>query len=127
MKGFIQCLKPKTSRDTLDISAKLLHYIAEPISIPLSHIYNLMIKTGVFPSKFKISKSVAIHKSDSKTDPYNYRGISLINNFSKVFEKILSNNIYDFLESQEFFYKNQFGFKSGMSCNHAILKLLKYF
>ena len=67
MKGFIQCLKPKTSRDTLDISAKLLHYIAEPISIPLSHIYNLMIKTGVFPTKFKISKSVAIHKSDSKT------------------------------------------------------------
>ena len=124
MKLYIQCLKPKSSTDTLDISAKLLHYVAEPISIPLSHIYNLMITTGIFPSKFKISKSVAIHKSDSKTDPFNYRGISLINNFSKVFEKILSNNIYDFLESENFFYKNQFGFRKNMSCNHAILKLM---
>ena len=78
----------------------------------------------VFPSKFKISKTVAIHKLDSKTDPHNYRGISLINNFSKVFEKILSDNIYDFLESENFFYKNQFDFRKGMSCNHAILKLI---
>ena len=75
IKSYIQCLKPKSPTDTLDILAKLLHYVAQPISIPLLHIYNLMITTGIFLSKFKISKSVAIHKSDSKTDPFNYRGI----------------------------------------------------
>ena len=57
-------------------------------------------------------------------DPENYRGISLIDTFSKVFEKLLHFKIYEWLEGLEFFNENQFGFRPEMGTHHALLKLV---
>ena len=55
----------------------------------------------------------------------NYRPISILPFFSKVFEKIMSKYIIEFMEENELFYKNQFGFRKQHSTSHAIITLVE--
>ena len=85
----------------------MLHFLAESLSIPLSHIFNLSLNTKIFPERFKISKTNPIYKSGDLMDHTNYRGISLINIFSEVFEKILFIKFYTWIDDLKLFNENQ--------------------
>lgn len=126
MFKYILSISPKSSTDINGYSMKLLHKVAASISLPLSHIYNLSCEQGIFPDSFKISKVIPIHKSNEKSNMNNYRGISLINTFSKVFEKIMSTRLSIFLEENSFFYIKQFGFRQHHSTQHAILNITNF-
>jgi len=91
----------KNSRDVNDLSYKLIHKISYQVSIPLAHIFNLSISTGIFPDSFKISKVVPIFKAGSPQDPGNYRGIALVDAFSKIFEKLVADCLVKFLVSEK--------------------------
>ena len=84
-----------------------------------SHIYNLSISQGKFPSSFKKAKVIPIHKKDDKTDMSNYRPISLLPVASKILEKIIHSRLYSFLDKKNFFFDNQFGFRPGHSTDQA--------
>ena len=56
---------------------------------PISQICNLSIKYSIFPSDCKIAKLKPLFKKGSKTDPKNYRPISLLPLVSKIIEKVL--------------------------------------
>ena len=77
--------------------------------------------TGVFPVQLKIAKVIPIHKSGPKTEVSNYRPISLLSSFSKIFEKIMHNRVVNFLEDNNALYDMQFGFRAGRSCEQALL------
>eukprot|EP00088_Acartia_fossae_P058057 TRINITY_DN6784_c0_g1_i3.p1 TRINITY_DN6784_c0_g1~~TRINITY_DN6784_c0_g1_i3.p1 ORF type:complete len:611 (-),score=-4.06 TRINITY_DN6784_c0_g1_i3:608-2272(-) len=124
MIDYIKSTKPKNSFDINGINTKLLHFVAEQIAIPMCHIFNLSLETGIFPDKFKMSKTCPIFKKGDQMDPSNYRGVSLIDNLSKVFEKILAFKIKDFLDSNNFFYKHQYGFRPKRNTNQALLDIL---
>ena len=126
MKDYICSIKPKKSCDVNGISMNLLNYVASPISKPLCHIFNQSTAFGIFPSNLKISRTLPIFKSGDNSDPDNYRGVSVTDSFSKPFEKIMSEKLRIFLEQNNFFYKNQFGFRPKFSTNHAILAVLNY-
>ena len=53
--------------------------------------------TGIFPDKLKIAKVIAIHKKGSTDNPSNYRPVSLLSVFSKIFEKLMHKRLYSFL------------------------------
>ena len=55
----------------------------------ISTIYNLPIKDSIFPSDCKITKLKPLFKKDSKTDPRNYRPVSLLPLVSKIIEKFI--------------------------------------
>ena len=122
--AFIKSIKPKPSLDDNQLSMKLLHVVAGPISKPMAHIWNLSVAQGIFPDMWKISKSIPILKSGDSNDPLNYRIVSLINQFSKIFERIAFKRLNDFLEMNNFFSKNQFGFRKGISTAHCILSII---
>ena len=54
----------------------------------LSEILNLSVQLGLYPSKLKISKITSIYKADDELDPNNYRPISFLPSFNRIFEKI---------------------------------------
>ena len=85
------------------------------------NIINSSFEQGVFPSQLKIAKVVPIHKSGPKNDAANYRPISLLPAFSKIFEKLMHQRVYNFLEINSSLNDLQFGFRSGRSCEHALL------
>ena len=69
----------------------------------------------------KVARVIPIFKEGSKADVSNYRPISLLNTFSKIYEKLMYTRIMLFLESNNSLYEGQYGFRSGRSCEHAIL------
>ena len=63
----IKVMQNKSSTDLDGISALLLKNIATEISLPLSHIFNLSLTTGIFPEKLKTSRVIPIHKTGDPT------------------------------------------------------------
>ena len=87
----------------------------------MSDIINASFEEGVFPSQLKLAKVIPIHKNGAKNSVSNYRPISLLSSFSKIFEKLMHSRIYNFLESNNSLYEMQYGFRTGRSCEHALL------
>ena len=80
-----------------NINAKTLKILSEYISVPLEYIFNLCIAESIWSDALKNSE-VPIYKTREKSHISNYRPISLISNIAKIFEKIIYNRLYQFLE-----------------------------
>ena len=87
---------------------------------------NLSFETGVFPDILKLAKVIPLHKKESKLEYLNYRPISLLSVFSKIYEKLIYTRIYSYLVKKDMIYSKQFGFRSSHSTNHAIISLTEH-
>ena len=96
---------------------------AEVLANPLSQIINLSVATSTFPDPCKIAKLKALFKKGSKTDPKNYRPISLLPLLSKVFEKVINSQTASFLDSNFILYENQSGFRPRHSTESCLTHL----
>ena len=117
-------LKPLNSAGYDNISNKLLKALSPIILKPLTLIINQSLNTGIFPQKLKLAKVLPIFKKGSKSAIENYRPISLLPSISKIFEKVVYNQLYEYLEQNNLLYSNQYGFKKKFSTEHAILHLV---
>ena len=80
------------------ISNKLLKYVRNVISEPLTIIINQMLNIGVFPDLLKISKVIPIYRKEDDTIFSNYRPISLLSSISKIFEKVILEQLATYLD-----------------------------
>ena len=94
------------------------------ISGILADILNISISTGVYPSKLKMAKIIPIFKQDDDTDANNYRPISLLSNFNRIFEKIAFKRMESFIEEKNLLTPSQYGFRKAHSTQHAILDIV---
>ena len=85
------------------------------IAKPLTTLFNVSVHNGRFPSKLKHLKIVPVFKDGDETDPCNYRPISLLSIFNRIFEKIMSNRLKVFLNKHDIFHKSQYGFRERSS------------
>ena len=131
-------LNPTTSQEILDIINSLDNKKSiGPNSIPvfiiklyqnffsenLSKIINLSFITGIFPDLCKLAKVIPLFKKDNEMLCENYRPISLLPIFSKIFEKAIYTRMYEFLTKNDLLYNRQFGFRSNHSTSHALTSL----
>ena len=70
----------------------------------LVHILNLSILQGVFPSVFKTACVIPIYKGDNNMIICNYRPVSVLRVFSKIFERILYSRLFNFITKQNILY-----------------------
>lgn len=93
----------------------------------LTKLFNSILRYEVIPTQWKTSILVPIYKGKgkNKTDANNYRPISLIPCFCKIFEKVLLNRINKHLESKQPPFPNpqQHGFRKELSCTTAAFNL----
>ena len=108
------------------IHPKIVKSVAQFISKPLSYVINCSFVKGIVPSKLKIARVVPVFKSGQRDIISNYRPISVLPCFSKLFEKLVFNRIYSFLDVNSILYKYQFGFLPGKNTSHAILSLVDH-
>jgi hypothetical protein len=90
------------------------------LSVPLHHIISLSLVNGIVPDQLKIAKVIPIHKGGDRSLPDNYRPISLLPNFSKILEKIVSVRLTNFLNENNLISPCQFGFRKGHSTVHSL-------
>ena len=107
---------------TIDIPNHLLKLTSLSLSIPLTKIYNESIESGIVPNLFKISGVKPIFKNGTVTDTCNYRPIAILSPFAKIFERLIYDQLVEFLENHGILYKYQFGFTKGHSTEQAILE-----
>ena len=105
------------------IPVKLLKILGPKISHPLATMINQSFSNGIFPSKLKIAKVVPIFKKGDPEISSNYRPISLLPIFSKIYEKLMHKRIYAFLKDCNILYPLQFGFQENNSIDHALISL----
>ena len=80
------------------IPTTLVKDAANYISYPLTLIYNSSMKNGIFPDYWKITRVAPIYKSGKRCDSNNYRLISVLSIFSRVFERIVQDHLPEFLK-----------------------------
>ena len=103
------------------ISAFMLKATAKSIAPPLAQLFNLSLASGKFPEMWKIASIVPIPKSGDKSDPSNYRPISLLSIVSKLLEKIVYAILWDHLLEHSPISDRQWGFQRGKSTTTALL------
>ena len=92
------------------------------MAIPVTQICNLSIKLSHFPHDCKLAKLKPLYKKGSKTDPKNYRPISLLPIVSKIIEKIIHDQTMEYLTDNKILYRYQSGFRK----NHSTDTCLSY-
>ena len=118
----IDQLKPKTSTGFDGLSMKLIKEIKSIVIKPLTLLINQTLKAGIFPNKLKIAKIMPVFKSNDKSKLTNYRPISLLSAFSKVFEKVMLIQLNEHFSTFKLYYDCQYGFRPRHSTEHAILE-----
>ena len=126
VKYSINKLRNTTSRGPDGLDARFVKFVCDEIAEPLTHIYNLSIRTGTFPNRLKEASVIPIFKDGDMTDPNNYRPISLLNVLSKILEQSVNTRLTKFLETTGFYSDRQFGFRRGRGAHDALRTVNDY-
>ena len=90
---------------------------------PLEMIFKSCIIKGECPSQWKKANVVPVYKKSDKQTLKNYKPISLLPIFEKFFERIIYNNVFEYLTTNKLISNTQSGFKPGDSCVNQLLSI----
>ena len=85
-----------------------------------------MLESGIFPDSLKIAKIIPLYKKGNINSITNYRPISLLPTFSKVFERVIFNQLYMYLDHNNLLSEQQYGFRTNDYAELAAIKLADY-
>ncbi|KAL0849835.1 hypothetical protein ABMA28_011774 [Loxostege sticticalis] len=120
----VDSLDTNTSTGADEISTKSIKCIKNTITTPLANCINKCFDLGIFPDSLKLAKVSPIYKSGSKTDPGNYRPISVLPVMSKIFEKIVYIRLNEYLCKKRFLIDQQYGFRQKSNTLSAATDLI---
>ena len=119
----IKNLNPKKSVSG-QIPVKALKFAKFVCADVLTACFNHhVVDLSEFPDELKLADIIPVYKKNSAYDKENYRPISLLSVFSKVFEKLIVKQFNPFIE--KWFSKHLCGFRKGHSTQHALLNMLR--
>jgi Reverse transcriptase (RNA-dependent DNA polymerase)/Endonuclease-reverse transcriptase len=112
----IKALKPASAPGPDGIGAVVLRELAEYVADPLVKVYEKSLATGEVPEDWKTANVTPIYKKGKKSDPANYRPVSLTSISCKILESIIRDDMVDHLVRNGLIEDSQHGFVAGRSC-----------
>ena len=119
----IESLKTKNSCGYDEIPIKILKLSTPYILSPLTFLCNKSLSTGIFPERLKYAQIRPIYKKGDRQLITNYRPISLLTSFSKIFEKLILTRLLRHLDANEILAKEQYGFRCNSSTENAAYEI----
>ena len=105
------------------LSIRMIKLCGNSLCNPLSIIFNDCLKEGKFPSDWKKAHVVSVQKKGDKQCFKNYRPISLLPICSKIFERLIYNELFTFFTDNNLISPNQSGFRPGDSCVNQLIAI----
>lgn len=121
----IQKLKSSSSTGFDEISSILLKKCKTHILSPLAYLINISFLHGVFPTKLKQAVVTPLFKKGDPFDVDNFRAISVLSSFAKLYEMIMHDNINNHLLKRKIINESQHGFNKGRSVDTALFNFVK--
>ena len=106
-----------------NVALKLFHQYYQNFT---KYYHNLFMSSGKFPIILKTGIVSPVYKKGKQQLFDNYRPISTLPIFSKLYEKIIYKRIYSYLITKNILYDKQFGFRKNHSTSHTINYSIKY-
>ena len=119
----IQNLNPNKAHGHEKISIRILKICGNSLCRPLEFIFTDFLINGIFPSVWKKGNIVPVHKKNDKQRLNNYRRISLLPIRSKVFERLIFNEMFGFFIENDLISQHQSSFKTGYSCINQLFSI----
>ena len=110
-----------TPMDILPV--KLLKQFSSILVIPITHMVENSVQKGIFPDDLKTARITPIHKENSYIEPSNFRPISSLFYWSKIYEKFFSIRLINFCNKYSLISSKQYGFQRGKSTVDALISL----
>ncbi len=124
VEKLIRGLSDATAVGVDGISPRVLKAAIKPLSVIIAKLINKSFAHGCFPDKLKVAKVSPIFKTGDRTDPGNYRPISVLPTISKIYERIVHSQLVSYLEKYSLLSNSQFGFRKHHSTETCILSML---
>ena len=122
--SLIRNINPNKATGSDGISGQTLLLCDDSVILPLKIIFRNILLTSIYPNTWKIANVTPIFKKGYKQQIKNYRPISLLPICGKIFEKLICNNLYSYLNANNLITKNQSGFRPGYSTTNQLLYLV---
>ena len=106
-----------------DISIRMIKICDKSLLKTLTILFQNSTKSSCYPVIWKRSNIIPVHKKNDKQLVENYRPISLLPIFGKIFEKIIFDRLYNFLLQEELLNPNQSGFRPSDSCVNQLVAI----
>ena len=107
--------------DNLD--TQIIKLIGSEILTVITYIVNLSIKTKKFPHSWKQIKVIPLHKKDDILNPKNYRPVAMVPVLSKVLERVVHNQMIEYLESNNLIHPNSHGYRQHHNTETALISM----
>ena len=104
------------------VTLLIIRECADLISVSLRDLFNKSLVSGIFPDDWKCARVTPLFKQGEPSDLDNYRPISVISVIARVFERIIYDQLYNFLTNEDIISNYQSGFRSLHSTVTALLE-----
>ena len=123
VRKLLGSLKNKTSSSVDMLDNYAVKLVADQVSGPLHHVITLSLMQQKFPTSWKFTKIIPLHKKGSQLKKENYRPVAILSPLSKVMEKIMYEQIYNYFSRNNLFHPSLHGYRKDRSTMTALLSM----
>jgi hypothetical protein len=119
-------LDPYSATPDGDIPARILVSCKEQLAVPLKLMWTKSLEDATIPASLKNQYITPLYKKGNRTDPANYRPVSITSHLIKTFERVLRNHMVHHLESNNLLSNSQHGFRQKRSCLTQLIEHVEH-
>ena len=105
------------------IDTSIIKLVKAEILPAVTHILNLSITTRKFPSAWKKSKVVPLHKKEDPLNPKNYRPVAIVPILSKILERVVFNQMLEYLNQNNLLHPNHHAYRAQHNTTTALIQM----
>ena len=106
-----------------DVPTKYIRKFSDVFTPVITDDYNNCVAIGIFPDCFETAEVIPTYKKDKPTDKTNYRPISILSNISKIYERLMHDNMSNYFN--DVLSKFQCGFRKGFGAQNCLLYMIE--